>query len=111
MGRGERNMTISDKSRLWEIERELDGEFFWKPDRTRLQRENKRLKARLEGRDPRRTVGLPLGHRGPIPTGKQADYKVKKQVVLMLEVLTKRKYPEWWEYYDGKTVKNNRYRR
>ena len=99
---------MDDQLRLHVIEMELDKTDPresppYRSDRQKLNREKKRILKRVEGKDPMCAVA------GRQKNGKlqyndlseeqKVQYRMKKQVLRILEALGKSTGPKWWERY------------
>lgn len=93
---------LDDAVRLHMIERELDDTGPTGPyrgARQRLNRVKRRIWRRKRGKDP---VVFATGGKGSPKTlrgRERKNYRLKRQVVKMLDELDRRKLPEWWERY------------
>lgn len=99
---------MDDWLRLHVIEGELDKTDPresppYRSDRQKLNREKKRILKRMEGKDPMCAVAGKLlnGKRKyhNLKKKEREQYRMKKQVLRILEAVDKSRGPKWWERY------------
>lgn len=99
---------MDDPLRLHVIEMELDKTDPresppYRSKRQKLNREKARILRRMEGKDPMCTVAGKLKngglHYNDLSERQKAQYRVKKQVLRILEAFDKSTGPKWWERY------------
>ena len=91
-----------DNIRLHIIEQALDDTSPTGPHRSTRQRLN-RMKSRIwkrkEGKDPMMFAVGVAGHPNSLRGKDKGNYRLKRQVLRIMDELDRRELPKWWERY------------